>query len=63
MSGPKGSKNTPVGKEGLSYTSAEQVVGGPIDGDIKGSGLGADCEVKGGKSIQTPHKGKGGPKG
>lgn len=62
MAGPKGAKSTPVGKEGLSYTSAEGVAGGPIDGEIKGSGLGAGHEVKGGKSVPGPVKGKGGPK-
>lgn len=63
MAGPKGSKSTPVGKEGLKYSPAEQCVGGPIENEIKGSGLGAGYECKGGKAPQSPHKGKGGPKG
>ena len=41
MAGPKGSKDTPVGKEGLPYTPAEQVAGGPIENQIAGQGLGA----------------------
>ncbi|MEK6650449.1 MAG: hypothetical protein AABY75_05695 [Bacteroidota bacterium] len=62
MAGPKGSKNTPVGKEGLKYTSAEQVAGGPIENEIKGEGLGAGYEVKGSSKPQSIIKGKGGPK-
>lgn len=62
MAGPKGSKNTPVGKEGLKYTSAEQVVGGPIENEIEGSGLGAGHEVKGSSKPHGVVKGKGGPK-
>jgi hypothetical protein len=50
------------GSEGLPYSDAAQVCGGPVDGEIKGSGLGESFEVKGGKDVPGVIKGKGGPK-
>jgi len=44
----------------MKYDSAEKCVGGPVDGDIKGSGLGEGYGVKGGKAVGPLHKGKGG---
>lgn len=50
------------GSEGLPYSDAKQVAGGPIEGEAKGEGLGESFGVKGEASQQPVIKGKGGPK-
>lgn len=50
------------GGEGLNYTPAAQVAGGPIENDAKGSGLGEGKGVNGSASLPPVIKGKGGPK-
>lgn len=55
-------ENKKPGSEGLPYSDAAEVAGGPIDGAPKGEGLGEGYEVKGSSDIPAVIKGKGGPK-
>lgn len=51
------------GGEGLPYAETAGCVGGPVDGEIKGYGLGEGHEVKGQSGSTTPPRGKGGTSG
>lgn len=55
----KNAKNDP--DKGLPYTPAENVAGGPIEGDGE-QGLNPGMEVKGTSTAAKVVKGKGGPK-
>ena len=54
-------ENKKPGSEGLPYSDAAQVAGGPIDGAPAGEGLGESFGVKGSADLPPVIKGKGGP--